>query len=71
MHCIERVVYSIIEEETLPHSETNTWITPMYLFLEQGEIVQDEVKAMKLRRVTTTYLIIERDLYKKEYSTPY
>lgn len=71
VHYIERGICSIIEEQARPITGVNTWMMPIYVFLENGEVLDSKVKTTKIWCVTINYWIIDEALYKRGCSTSY
>ena len=62
---------SIKEVLTLTIQSTNSWMTPIISFLEDGHLPQDTDEAKKIKKRATRFTILNDTLYKKGFSMPY
>ncbi|XP_060970947.1 uncharacterized protein LOC115703840 [Cannabis sativa] len=58
------------KEEVLLLDTTQSWMTPIAAYLEQGTLPTNKNEAKKTRRKATRYLIIDGVMYRRGYSMP-
>ncbi|KAM6555169.1 hypothetical protein CsatB_015931 [Cannabis sativa] len=58
------------KEEVLLLDTTQSWMTPIAAYLEQGTLPTNKNEAKKMRRKATRYLIIDGVMYRRGYSMP-
>ncbi|XP_061347978.1 uncharacterized protein LOC133293426 [Gastrolobium bilobum] len=61
---------SMVEDDTMPLDDKETWMTPIWNYLSKGEAPQETRAAKKLARKASFYTIINKQLYKKGFSSP-
>ena len=62
---------SHMEEEVSPIDVSNSWMTPITNYLEEGTLPSDPVEARKLKVRSARFALIKRTLYKRGFSLPY
>ena len=62
--CIEEVPVLAIQS-------TNSWMTPIISFLQEGHLPQDADKAKKIKKRVARFIVLNDTLYKKGFSMPY
>ena len=62
---------SIEEAPTLTIQSTNSWMTPIILFLLDRHLPQDTDEARKIRKRAVRFMILNDTLYKRGFSMPY
>ena len=62
---------SIKEVPTLMIQSTNSWMTPIISFLQDGHLPQDTDKGTKIKKKATRFVILNDTLYKRGFSLPY
>ena len=62
---------SIKEVPTLMIQSTNSWMTPIISFLQDGHLPQDTDKGKKIKKKATRFVILNDTLYKRGFSLPY
>ena len=62
---------SIKEVPTLTIQSTNSWMTPIILFLEDGHLPQDTDEAEKIKKRAARFTILNDILYKRGFFMPY
>ena len=62
---------SIKEVPTLMIQSTNSWMTPIISFLEDGHLLQDTDEAKKIKKRAARLTILNDTLYKRSFSMPY
>ncbi|XP_062118886.1 uncharacterized protein LOC133832579 [Humulus lupulus] len=59
---------SITEQETMPITVTDTWMTPIITYLEQGTLPDNCNDAKRMMRQAARYVMMEGVYYKRGYS---
>ena len=62
---------SIEEVPTFAIQSTNSWMTPIVSFLQDGRLPQDAEEAKKIKKRAARFTILNDTLYKKGFSIPY
>ena len=62
---------SIEEVPTLAIQSTNSWMTPIISFLQDGHLPQDTNEAKKIKKRAAKFTVLNDTLYKKGFSMPY
>jgi len=62
---------SIEEVSTFAIQSTNSWMTPIISFLQDGRLPQDVEEARKVRKRIARFTILNDTLYKRGFSMPY
>jgi hypothetical protein len=62
---------SHMEEEVSPINISNSWMTPITNYLEEGTLPLDPFKARKLKAQSARFALIQGILYKRSFSLPY
>ena len=62
---------SHMKEEVSPIDVSNSWMTPITNYLEEGTLPSDLVEARKLKVRSARFALIQRILYKRSFSLPY
>ena len=62
---------SIEKVSTFAIQSTNSWMTPIISFLQDGRLPQDVEEARKVRKRIARFTILNDTLYKKGFSMPY
>ncbi|XP_062118831.1 uncharacterized protein LOC133832510 [Humulus lupulus] len=61
---------SITEQEEMPITMANTWMTPIITYLEQGTLPENCNDAKRTMRKAAQYVMMEGVLYRRGYSMP-
>jgi Reverse transcriptase-like len=56
--------------EVFPVEEVSTWFTPIWEYLTGGVLSGDKLLARKIRRISSMYVILNGQLYKRGYLRP-
>ena len=62
---------SIEEVPTLAIQSTNSWMTPIISFLQEGHLPQDADEAKKIKKRAARFTVFNDTLYKRGISMPY
>ena len=62
---------NIEEVFTFAIQSTNSWMTPIISFLQDGRLPQDLREARKVRKRAARFTILNDTLYKRGFSMPY
>ena len=62
---------SIEEVPTLAIQSTNSWMTPIISFLQEGHLPQDANEAKKIKKMAAKFTVLNDILYKRGFSMPY
>ena len=62
---------NIEEVPTLAIQSTNSWMTPIVSFLQDGHLPQDTDEAKKIKKRAARFTILNDTLYKRGFSMPY
>ena len=62
---------SIKEVPTLAIQSTNSWMTPIISFLQEGHLPQDADEAKKIKKRAARFTVLNDTLYKRGISMPY
>ena len=62
---------SIKEVPTLAIQSTNSWMTPIISFLQEGHLPQDADEAKKIKKRAVRFTVLNDTLYKRGFSMPY
>ena len=62
---------SIEEVPTLAIQSTNSWMTPIISFLQEGHLPQDADEAKKIKKRAARFTVLNDTLYKRGISMPY
>ena len=62
---------SIEEVPTLAIQSTNSWMTPIISFLQDGHLPQDTDEAKKIKKKAARFTVLNDTLYKRGFSMPY
>nr|XP_023928485.1 uncharacterized protein LOC112039814 [Quercus suber] len=62
---------SIEEVPTFAIQSSNSWMTPIVSFLQDGHLPQNKEEARKIRKRAAKFIILNDALYKRGFSMPY
>ena len=62
---------SIEEAPTFTIQSTNSWMTPIMSFLQDGHLPQNTEEAKKIKKRAARFTILNDTLYKRGFSMPY
>ncbi|KAM1879465.1 hypothetical protein ACFX14_041338 [Malus domestica] len=62
---------STMDVEMCNLHQRDSWIAPIYRFLAHGTLPNDKIQAKQIRYKATRYLIINDQLYKRDFNLPY
>ncbi|KAJ9175564.1 hypothetical protein P3X46_014108 [Hevea brasiliensis] len=70
---IEEITTSTVdrEEETFPIDIGETWMTPIFCYLNQGILLEDQLEAKKIIQRSVRYSILNGWLYRRSYLQPW
>ncbi|XP_061373589.1 uncharacterized protein LOC133315924 [Gastrolobium bilobum] len=61
---------SLIDDDTMPPDDEDTWMTPIWNYLTKGVVPPEPRAAKKLACKASFYTVINNHLYKKGFSSP-
>ncbi|KAI3739893.1 hypothetical protein L2E82_30305 [Cichorium intybus] len=77
-HLTKKVLVEVLHESSIKEKQVNvtseespTWSTPFMEYLQHGTLPEDDTEARKIRVKAPNFAIIEGNLYKKGYLTPW
>ncbi|KAJ9175143.1 hypothetical protein P3X46_013724 [Hevea brasiliensis] len=70
---LEEIAFPTIdkEKEVLPIKIGETWITPIFYYLDQGTLLEDQLKAKIIVQRSVRYNIPDGCLYRRSYIQPW